>query len=68
METTQRDDVAEVLAAVRALPLEARVEAWHAMGVELFEVASRSTIDWGESSALAVDASTRAPSVPRCIA
>lgn len=56
METTQRDDVAEVLAAVRALPLEARVEAWHAVGVELFEVASRPTIDWGESSALAVDA------------
>ena len=58
METTQRDDVAEVLAAVRALPLEARVEAWHAVGVELFEVASRPTIDWGESSALAVDAVT----------
>ena len=58
METTQRDAVAEVLAAVRALPLEARVEAWHAMGVELFEVAARSTIDWGESSALAVDAVT----------
>ena len=58
METTQHDDVAEVLAAVRALPLEARVEAWHAVGVELFEVASRPTIDWGESSALAVDAVT----------
>lgn len=52
MQTTQRTDVAEVLAAVRALPLQERGQVWHAMAVEMFEVASQPVVDWGEGSPL----------------
>lgn len=41
--------MAQVLAAVRALPLEERAEVWRELSVEMFDVAAKPMVDWGDS-------------------